>query len=136
MKIIAIGGGGFTHQTFPDLDDFCLTHVKTGHPKLGYIGTASNDEPQKVERFISRFAGGAQTTIHLTSDLSGQALRHAIRGLDLIYVGGGDTQKMLEIWNNNGWDLVLKEAYEKGVILAGVSAGAMCWFDQFLFSSG
>lgn len=56
-------------------------------------------------------------------------IQEIVNDLDIVYVGGGNTQYMLEIWRKTGFDVVLRNAYQKGVILAGISAGAMCWFE-------
>lgn len=136
MKAIAIGGGGFTHGTFPALDDLCLRHAGGGAARIGFIGTASQDDPQKIARFHHSFAGKAQHLAHLQRSLSAQELAEALMGLDFVYVGGGDTERMLQNWRETGWDRVLVAAYRAGVTLGGVSAGAMCWFAQSLFHSG
>ena len=136
MKIIAIGGGGFTHDTEPDLDDFCLSETGCNHPRIAFIGTASGDDPVKIERFRARFADVAASLEHFQMTLSAAQLTQKLGQVDLVYVGGGDTEKMVSAWRQSGWDDVLRKAYQSGVILAGVSAGAVCWFDTFLFSSG
>jgi peptidase E len=136
MKIIAIGGGGFTHDTEPDLDDLCLSETGCNHPRVAFIGTASGDDPVKIERFRARFADVAASLEHFQMTLSAAQLTQKLGQVDLVYVGGGDTEKMVSAWRQSGWDDVLRKAYQSGVILAGVSAGAVCWFDTFLFSSG
>jgi len=136
MKIIAIGGGGFTHGSFPELDDFCLSETGLVRPRLGFIGTASGDDPQKIARFRTRFEGVAGTMTHLPMTLPAIDLATRLEQVDLVYVGGGDTEKMVAMWRRTGWDRVLGDACRSGVTLAGVSAGAVCWFDTFLFSSG
>ena len=136
MKIIAIGGGGFTHDTFPELDDFCLKQTGLSSPRLAYIGTASHDDPSKIARFKSRFAHVSSAQIHLPMSLSAAELTRHLNGVDLVYVGGGNTEEMVNTWRSNAWDRVLSDACRSGVTLAGVSAGAVCWFDAFLFNSG
>lgn len=136
MKIIAIGGGGFTHDTFPELDDFCLKQTGRSSPRIAYIGTASHDDPAKIARFRSRFAKISSAQIHLPMSLSAAELAHRLDGIDLVYVGGGNTEEMVNSWRADAWDGVLRDACRSGVTLAGVSAGAVCWFDAFLFSSG
>jgi dipeptidase E len=136
MKIIAIGGGGFTHETFPELDDFCLNQTNCKQPRIAYIGTASGDDTTKVARFKSRFANVSEAQIHLPMSLSATELAGRLANVDLVYVGGGNTEAMINTWRHNGWDRVLGDACRSGVTLAGVSAGAVCWFDAFLFSSG
>lgn len=136
MKIIAIGGGGFTHDTFPELDDFCLKQSGLSCPRIAYIGTASHDDPSKVARFKSRFPQTSSAQIHLPMSLSARELAYRLDGVDLVYVGGGNTEEMVNTWRSNEWDRVLGDACRSGVTLAGVSAGAVCWFDAFLFNSG
>ena len=136
MKIIAIGGGGFTHGSEPNLDDFCLSETKCDRPRMAFIGTASDDDPLKIERFRTRFADVALSLVHLPMTLTAAQLARNLEQVDLVYVGGGDTEKMVNAWHRDGWANVLSKACQSGVILAGVSAGAVCWFDTYLFSSG
>lgn len=136
MKIIAIGGGGFTHGSEPNLDDFCLSETKCYRPRMAFIGTASDDDPLKIERFRTRFADVALSLVHLPMTLTAAQLAHNLEQVDLVYVGGGDTEKMVNAWRRDGWADVLSKACQSGVILAGVSAGAVCWFDTFLFNAG
>lgn len=136
MKIIAIGGGGFTHDMQPELDDFCLSETGCDRPRVAFIGTASGDDPLKIARFKARFADIAASLVHLPMTLPAAQLARNLEQVDLVYVGGGDTEKMVAAWRRDGWDNVLSQACRSGVILAGVSAGAVCWFDTFLFSSG
>lgn len=136
INITAIGGGGFTHETYPALDDFCVTQAGKARPRMGYIGTASNDDPQKIDRFHARFDKVAASHVHLPLTLGAQALADHLSGLDMIYVGGGDTEKMINLWRTNGWDRVLRDAAGRGLAVSGVSAGAVCWFDTFLFHAG
>lgn len=136
INITAIGGGGFTHETHPMLDDFCLRQAGQTKLRLGFIGTASNDDPLKVARFNARFDGETASHVHLPMTLDAQSLADKLNALDMIYVGGGDTEKMVALWRSNRWDRVLCDAARRGLPLAGVSAGAVCWFDHFLFSSG
>ena len=82
LNIIAIGGGGFTHGTHPSLEDFCLAQTGIDQPAVGYIGTASQDDPAKVERFQDRFAGVARRHVHLAMDLSARALTAELKTLD------------------------------------------------------
>lgn len=136
MKIIAIGGGGFTHESFAELDDFCLEQAGRTRPRMGFIGAASGDDPVKSARFHRRFEPLAGCTVDLPMSLSTAELATRLAGLDMVYVGGGDTEAMVALWRRNGWDRVLHRAARDGLCLAGVSAGAMCWFERFLFSSG
>jgi dipeptidase E len=136
INITAIGGGGFTHDTCPALDDFCLKQTGKAKPRLGFIGTASRDDPLKIDRFHARFDGLTAMHVHVPMTLGAQSLAQRLDALDMVYVGGGDTEAMVTSWRANGWDRVLCDAARRGLALAGVSAGAVCWFDRFLFHSG
>lgn len=90
--------------------------------------TASNDAQVYIDKFYKAFEKEHPT--HLTiKDFESSNIQEVVNALDIVYVGGGNTQYMLEIWEKTRFDTVLRNAYQKGVILAGVSAGAMCWFE-------
>ncbi len=136
LSIVAIGGGGFTHGTYPSLDAFCITRSGKDDPAVGFIGTASRDDPVKIDRFHACFSTHVTRHEYLPMDLDAEALARRLAGLDMVYVGGGDTEAMVAEWHGSGWDDVLRDAALSGLTLAGVSAGAVCWFEWFLFSSG
>jgi peptidase E len=62
-------------------------------------------------------------------------LRSFLLNQDIIYVGGGNTKSLLALWRDWGVTEILREAWESGVVLTGVSAGAICWFEQGLTDS-
>mgnify|MGYP001173299139 FL=1 len=134
-KIIAIGGGGFTHQTDESLDQFVVDQSKKTNNKIGFLATASNDDKKKISLFYKRFENTESELSHfnLTSDVNG--FSEWILNKDIVYIGGGNTKFMLEIWKNNMLENIFKKAYESGIILSGVSAGAVCWFEWILSDS-
>ena len=134
MKIIAIGGGGFTHGTDAGLDDFVLAQSPVHNPRIGYIGTANSDLPERIDRFYARFASYSATTSHLPESTTGNDAAEWVAGQDMIYVGGGNTKHLLDSWHQSGIDRLLVDAAKSGTLLAGVSAGAVCWF-EFAFSN-
>lgn len=129
INIIAIGGGGFTHQTDPELEDYLLDQLTLAKPSIGFIPTASGDSAIKTERFYQRFKDTACTLSHLELFGSVSNVHEWILAQNLIYVGGGNTKSMLGVWRE--WNLgpMLLEAAHQGTILSGVSAGAVCWFE-------
>ncbi len=135
-KVIAIGGGGFTHGTDSLLDRFVLDQSRTSHPRIGYIGTASQDSPEKIERFYRRFADTDGVTSHLPGNTTIDRAKVWIRAQDILYVGGGDTGFLLDRWRQWGLVEVIRKAATEDVVLAGVSAGAICWFDFALSNAG
>ena len=134
-KIIAIGGGGFTHQADESLDQFVVDQSKKINNKIGFLATASNDDKKKISLFYKRFENTESELSHfnLTSDVNG--FSEWILNKDIVYIGGGNTKFMLEIWKNNMLENIFKKAYESGIILSGVSAGAVCWFEWILSDS-
>lgn len=128
--IVAMGGGGFSMEPDnPLLDDWLLSLTDTARPSVCLVPTASGDAEGIIERFYASFASRDCTAAHLPLfRRTDPDLRAVILAQDLIYVSGGNTANMLAIWRTHGLDTVLREAWEKGVVLAGLSAGSLCWF--------
>lgn len=131
-QIIAMGGGGFSME--PDhlaLDQYILEQSVRSKPKVCFLPTASGDSENYIGRFYQAFQRLECKPDHLSlfkppcSDL-----RSFLMKKDIIYVGGGNTRNMLVLWKEWGLGLILREAWENGVILAGLSAGAICWFEE------
>jgi dipeptidase E len=123
--IVAIGGGGT-----PDaVTDAVLALVPQERPRVMYVPTASGEDPWFALATYDRFRSKAEVR-HLNffpwppEDLTALTLAQ-----DVIWVGGGNTANMLAIWRVHGFDAVLREAWEQGVVLAGGSAGMICWFE-------
>lgn len=128
-QIYAISGGGFSKESESHLDKYLLQLV-SGREKVHicFIPTASQDATGYIEKFYKAFWD--QKPTHISIDEMRLAdVKEELLSQDIIYVGGGDTHYMLEVWNETGVDELLLKAYNQGVILAGLSAGAMCWFD-------
>ena len=135
-RLIAIGGGGFTHETDPDMENFLLAQLPTERPRIGFVGTASRDEAAKIARFHARFAGVCASHTHLPMAADAVQAQAWLDDLDIVYVGGGNTLHLVAHWREQGIDQVMKAAARRGVLMAGVSAGANVWFEQALSDSG
>ena len=88
--------------------------------------------PHQLRHSINKFYEAFKTeqASHITiQDFESSNIQEVVNSLDIVYVGGGNTQYMLRTWQRTHFDAVLRNAYRNGVILAGISAGAMCWFD-------
>ncbi len=135
-----MGGGGFTMQErAPTLDEFVLALTGKPVPKICFLPTASGDPREQVTRFYERFGGSpcepsALSLFHLGRDRI-DPIEHLLRQ-DAIYVGGGSMRNMLAIWREHRVDDAMREAWQAGVVLAGLSAGAMCWFQGGVSMSG
>jgi peptidase E len=129
-RIVALGGGSLLPgSTDGPLWQHLLDLTGEAYPRVCFIGTASGDDPGYTAAFYGWFARRAQST-HLAlfdrriGDIEGFLLEH-----DLIVVGGGNTANMLAVWRLHGVDVALRRAWQSGVVLAGPSAGAVCWFE-------
>jgi len=129
-QIVAMGGGSFSVE--PDgsaLDAYVLTLAGKPRPKMCFVATASGDASMYITKFYEAFGDRTEAT-HL--GLFGRPRTDMARLLtsqDIIYVGGGNTANMLAVWRVHGLDQMMREAWERGVILTGVSAGMICWFE-------
>jgi peptidase E len=131
--ILAMGGGGFTMEPDnPALDDFALSLAPARDPRVLFLPTASGDPAGQIAAFHARF----DTRPCRPSVLSlfrlhehPRPLRESVLEADVLYVGGGSMRNLLAIWRAHGLDRLLREAWERGTVLAGLSAGAMCWFE-------
>jgi dipeptidase E len=132
--LVALGGGGFTMEPDnPALDDFVLGLSPARTPQILFLPTASGDPAGQINAFRARFGGrGDCTADHLSLfNLHGstRTLAEVVREQDVIYAGGGSMRNLLAIWRAHDLDRLLVEAWERGTVLAGISAGAMCWFE-------
>ena len=135
-KIVAIGGGeiggsGYQVET-TKIDSEIIRLSGKRKPKLLFIPTASSDAEGYVETVENHFGKSLRCVVdvlYLIKDKpSGQEIEKKILGSDIVYVGGGDTGKMLRAWKRTGTDKILRKAHERGIVLSGLSAGAICWF--------
>ena len=130
-QIIAIGGGGFGRSPGEGLiEKYILDQSEKDVPNICFIPTATGDNEAYKVNYYSTFSKLDCLPSHLDFFKRTPDLKELILKQDVIFVGGGNTKSMLAVWKDWGLDLLLKEAYEKGVIMSGVSAGAICWFDQ------
>lgn len=131
-QIIALGGGGFSMEPEnPLLDRYILEQTQAQRPKICFVGTASGDSAGYIERFYNAYEKLACEPSHLSLfKLPEGNLEEFVLGKDIIYVGGGNTRSMLALWREWGMDDILRKAYDRGIVLAGLSAGSICWFEQ------
>jgi peptidase E len=132
--IFAMGGGGFTADpSNPALDDYILSLARRREPRILFLPTASGDPNAQIAAFRATFGAGACRPRHLSLfrlEHEPDDLRALILAQDVVYVGGGSMRNLLAIWREHGLDHILREAWDAGVVLAGLSAGGMCWFEH------
>src|SRR3954453_11773844 len=137
-QIVAFGGGGFSMEAGnPLLDDYVLglAAQRAERPRVCFVPTASGDADHYVVRFYRAFSPERCVPSHVSlfrRDRGGgidQDVAAHLLEQDLIYVGGGSVISLLGVWRAHGLDVALRECWERGIVLCGLSAGSLCWFD-------
>ena len=131
-KIVAIGGGVLRDGETDSIDEFILELSGRDAPNVLFVPTASYDSPEYTATFTEVYGelGCSIDVLNLLDrNPTDDELRSKILSPDIIYVGGGNTLKMMRRWRRLGVDSLIKQAWEEGAVLCGVSAGAICWFD-------
>lgn len=133
-QIVAFGGGGFSMESGnPLLDDYVLGLTRAERPRVCFLPSASGDADHYIVRFYRAFSAHRCEPSHISLFRREQGpsdLRRHLLSQDLIYVGGGSVVSLLGVWRAHGIDSILREAWEAGVILCGLSAGSLCWFAE------
>ncbi len=134
-----MGGGGFTMEPVGGaLDELVLSLSRAPVPRICFLPTASGDPGEQIARFHAAFADRPCEPAHLSLFRLGRNpvdLREHLLAQDIVYVGGGSMRNMLAIWRAHELDEILRECWEQGTVLAGLSAGAMCWFQGGITTS-
>lgn len=132
--IVAIGGGEIRTRGTASIDREIIRLTRKQHPRLLFIPTASSDSERywkHVQEYFGDFLKCKTDVLFLMSERpAAESIRKKILAADIIYVGGGNTLQMMRIWRRMGVDRLLMSAYEKGTVLSGISAGAICWFES------
>lgn len=134
MPIVAIGGGDLRTRETLGLDRFIVGLAAGGSPAVLFVPTASEDAPEYIEQFTrvyeNRLGCRVATLRLIESPPELSEMRALVDDADIIYVGGGNTKRMIARWRTSGFDDLLGRAHRDGKILCGLSAGAICWFDS------
>ena len=128
-----MGGGGFSMEPRnPMLDDFVLSLARRKkQPRICFVGTASGDSDTYIRRFHEAFPPARAAATHLTFfERNVRDLKSFVMEQDVIYVGGGSSANLLAVWRLHGFDKALRAAWNAGVVMCGISAGAICWFED------
>jgi dipeptidase E len=129
-QIIALGGGGFSMEDSSVLDRYVLAAARSSRPRICFLPTASGDSDNYIVRFYKRFTTLPCEPTHLELFRRNvDDVEAFILAQDVVYVGGGNSANMLAVWRLHGLDAALRAAASAGTVLAGISAGSLCWFD-------
>jgi dipeptidase E len=132
--IVAIGGGRIRTRGTAAIDREIIRLSNKKNPKLLFIPTATSDSEiywKQVQKYFGKFLKCKTDVLFLIKGRpSREQIRDKILSADIIYVGGGNTLMMMRLWRRLGVDKLLRQAYENGIVLSGISAGSICWFDS------
>lgn len=142
-RIIAIGGGELKTKQTLEIDRYIAErareHAGDARPYGLFVGTASHDSMPYFNSFRKTFTSvfdiKADVALTVYGEMSLEKIREKFQKADFIYVGGGDTLYMLEQWRASGLLDLICDAYHRGVIICGLSAGAICWFEDIYTDS-
>jgi dipeptidase E len=127
-QIVALGGLGHDGEAGV-LVQFVLGLTGKKRPRICLVPTASAEKPELVVRFYQEVSGLADCAHLSFFPWPPEGLRELVLSQDALFVSGGNTANMLAIWRAHGFDRIVREAWEGGIVLAGSSAGMICWFE-------
>ncbi len=130
-KIVAIGGGDIRTKSTLNIDRAIIRLTNKKHPHFLFIPTASSDNKlyaESIQKYYKQLGCTTDTLYLLNKPFSLKETAQKINHADIIYVGGGNTLKMMRLWRHLGINTLLKAAWRDGTVLCGISAGAICWF--------
>ncbi|HPZ87120.1 MAG TPA: peptidase E [Flavihumibacter sp.] len=129
-KTIFAFGGGFNKVFLR----YIAQLTGKSHPKICFVPTATGDNPNTILNWYAICENEAIRPFVLRTYISSyntkESFEDQLLSMDAIIVGGGNTLNMMGIWKYQGIDVVMKKAYDKGIVLAGGSAGSLCWFKE------
>jgi len=135
-NIIAIGGGGFGRNPGEGvIEEYILKQTRKKKPNICFIATATGDNEAYKVNYYETFSKLSCHPTHLDFFKRTPDLKKLISNQDAIFIGGGNTKSMLAVWREWGLDKLLKKAYKTGTVMSGVSAGAICWFQNGITDS-
>jgi peptidase E len=142
-RILALGGGGFLMENrHSPVDQYIVKLTGKARPRICFVPTASGDLPEAIDRFYEAYGALECEPCHLAffrNPLPGAValanIAETLLAMDAIFVGGGNTRSALAVWREWGLHDIFQRALAAGVLLSGVSAGAICWFESGLTDS-
>src|SRR3954464_12140623 len=136
-QIVAMGGGGWGMEPRnPRLDRYVFGLTRKSRPRVCFVPTASGDSRDYIRRFhLAMEKHPVRATELLLFRRDARDLAKFILEQDVLYVGGGNTANLLTLWRFHGIDKIIREAWRRGTVLCGVSAGMICWFESSVTDS-
>lgn len=135
VAIVGLGGGGYTEEQQQRLRRYVLDVAGKERPRICFVPTAVGDAAEGIVRFYEGYAGLGELSHLSFFPYPPPGLRELALAQDVIVVSGGNTANMLAIWRVHGFDRILREAWEQGILLTGGSAGMICWYEASVTDS-
>lgn len=143
QRILALGGGGFLMEDAASpIDEYIVKLTGKPRPRICFVSTASGDHPGHIDKFYAAYGKFDCDPSHIAffrepmkGSIALSDVEAGVLGQDLIFVGGGNTRSALAVWREWHLDSIFRRALASGVVLGGMSAGAMCWFESGLTDS-
>lgn len=128
-KILACGSG-----LTPPLLRYMASLTGKSSPRVCFLPTAVGDNPIYINTWFDRAVEAGLTPfvqrMFISSYEQKQSFEEVLLSMDAIVVSGGNTLNMMSIWQAQGVDKILRDAWDKGIVLGGGSAGSLCWFEH------
>jgi dipeptidase E len=142
-RILALGGGGFLMENrHSPIDQYIVKLAGKVRPRICFVSTPNGDLPEGIDKFYEAYGPLNCEPSHLAffrkpspGAIALVSIEDTLLGMDAIFVGGGNTRSALGVWREWGLHEVFQRALLSGVLLCGMSAGAICWFESGLTDS-
>jgi peptidase E len=135
VQIVGLGGGGRTEEQQARLRRYVLDVAGKERPRICFVPTAVGDQTEGIVRFYEAYAGLGELAHLKFFPYPPDELRAFTLAQDVLVVSGGNTANLLAIWRAHGFDAIVREAWEQGVLLTGGSAGMICWYEACVTDS-
>jgi peptidase E len=134
-QIVGLGGDGRTEEQQAALRRYVVDVAGKERPRICFVPTAVGDATENVVRFYERYAGLGELAHLKFFPYPPAGLRELVLAQDVLVVSGGNTANLLAIWRLHGFDAIVREAWQAGVVLTGGSAGMICWYEACVTDS-
>jgi dipeptidase E len=135
VQIVGLGGGGRTEEQQAKLRRYVLDVAGKERPRICFVPTAVGDQTENIVRFYEQYAGLGELAHLKFFPYPPGELRAFTLAQDVLVVSGGNTANLLAIWRVHGFERIVREAWEQGVVLTGGSAGMICWYEACVTDS-
>jgi peptidase E len=135
VQIVGLGGGGRSEGEQRKLMRYVLDASGAERPRICYVPTAVGDASEAVVRFYEAYAGLGRLAHVKFFPYPPDGLRELVLAQDVLVVSGGNTANLLAIWRLHGFDAIVREAWQAGIVLTGGSAGMICWYEACVTDS-